>query len=40
MVTQGTADLIFDLCDDFWDGEGVQTIDLQDRRQAKVNILS
>ncbi|KAM7348451.1 transmembrane protein 94-like protein l(2)k05819 isoform 4-T4 [Cochliomyia hominivorax] len=34
LFTQGTADIILDCCDDFWDGEDLRPLSPQDRKRA------
>lgn len=34
LFTQGTADIILDCCDDFWDGEDLRPLSPQDRKKA------
>lgn len=35
LLTQGTADIILDCCDDFWDGQDLQPLRPQDRKRAQ-----
>ncbi|XP_050329199.1 transmembrane protein 94 isoform X4 [Bactrocera neohumeralis] len=34
LFTQGTADIIMDFCDDFWDGKDLRPLSAQDRKKA------
>ncbi|XP_037936476.1 transmembrane protein 94 isoform X2 [Teleopsis dalmanni] len=34
LFTQGTADIILDYCDDFWDGKDLRPLSTQDRKRA------
>ncbi|XP_067641739.1 endoplasmic reticulum magnesium-transporting P-type ATPase isoform X2 [Eurosta solidaginis] len=34
LFTQGTADIIMDFCDDFWDGKDLRPLSVQDRKKA------
>ncbi|XP_036318816.1 transmembrane protein 94 isoform X4 [Rhagoletis pomonella] len=34
LFTQGTADIIMDFCDDFWDGKDLRPLSPQDRKKA------
>ncbi|KAL9880064.1 transmembrane protein 94 isoform X1 [Glossina fuscipes] len=34
LFTQGTADIILDCCDDFWDGKDLRPLSQQDRKRA------
>ncbi|XP_017855187.1 transmembrane protein 94 isoform X1 [Drosophila busckii] len=34
LFTQGTADIILDCCDDFWDGQDLRPLSPQDRKRA------
>uniref|UniRef100_A0A1A9WGE0 Transmembrane protein 94 n=1 Tax=Glossina brevipalpis TaxID=37001 RepID=A0A1A9WGE0_9MUSC len=34
LFTQGTADIILDCCDDFWDGKDLRPLSQQDRKKA------
>lgn len=35
LLTQGTADIILDCCDDFWDGQDLKPLRPQDRKRAQ-----
>lgn len=35
MLTQGTADIVLDCCDDFWDGHDLRTLGSQERKRAQ-----
>lgn len=35
LLTQGTADIILDCCDDFWDGQDLKPLRTQDRKRAQ-----
>ncbi|XP_055841697.1 transmembrane protein 94 isoform X1 [Episyrphus balteatus] len=35
LFTQGTADIILDYCDDFWDGKDLRTLSQHDRKRAQ-----
>lgn len=35
LLTQGTADIILDCCDDFWDGQDLKPLRAQDRKRAQ-----
>lgn len=35
MLTQGTADIVLDCCDDFWDGHDLRPLGLQERKRAQ-----
>lgn len=35
MLTQGTADIILDCCDDFWDGHDLRPLGAQERKRAQ-----
>lgn len=36
MLTQGTADIVLDCCDDFWDGKDLRPLGPQERKRAQV----
>lgn len=38
MLTQGTADIVLDCCDDFWDGKDLRSLGPQERKRAQVSI--
>lgn len=40
MLTQGTADIVLDCCDDFWDGKDLRSLGPQERKRAQVSIHS
>lgn len=35
MLTQGTADIVLDCCDDFWDGKDLRPLGPQERKRAQ-----
>lgn len=35
MLTQGTADIVLDCCDDFWDGQDLRNLGAQERKRAQ-----
>lgn len=35
MLTQGTADIVLDCCDDFWDGQDLKGLGQQERKRAQ-----
>lgn len=35
LFTQGTADIVLDCCDDFWDGKDLRPLSQQDRKRAQ-----
>lgn len=35
MLTQGTADIVLDCCDDFWDGKDLRPLGVQERKRAQ-----
>lgn len=35
MLTQGTADIVLDCCDDFWDGQDLRPLGTQERKRAQ-----
>ncbi|XP_055296845.1 transmembrane protein 94 isoform X2 [Sitodiplosis mosellana] len=35
MLTQGTADIVLDCCDDFWDGQDLRPLGSQERKRAQ-----
>ncbi|XP_031627987.1 transmembrane protein 94 isoform X2 [Contarinia nasturtii] len=35
MLTQGTADIVLDCCDDFWDGQDLRPLGPQERKRAQ-----
>lgn len=35
LLTQGTADIILDCCDDFWDGKDLRPLGPQERKRAQ-----
>lgn len=35
LLTQGTADLVLDCCDDFWDGKDLRPLGAQERKRAQ-----
>lgn len=35
LLTQGTADIVLDCCDDYWDGKDLKTLTLQERKRAQ-----
>lgn len=37
MLTQGTADIVLDCCDDFWDGKDLKPLGVQERKRAQVS---
>lgn len=36
LMTQGTADIVLDCCDDFWDGSDLRQLTAQERKRAQV----
>lgn len=36
MLTQGTADIVLECCDDFWDGKDLRSLGPQERKRAQV----
>ena len=36
LMTQGTADIVLDCCDDFWDGSDLRPLTAQERKRAQV----
>lgn len=36
LMTQGTADIVLDCCDDFWDGHDLRPLTTQERKRAQV----
>lgn len=39
MLTQGTADIVLDCCEDYWDGKDLRPLGSQERKRAQVFIL-
>lgn len=37
MLTQGTADIVLDSCDDFWDGKDLRPLGVAERKRAQVS---
>lgn len=37
MLTQGTADIVLDCCDDFWDGRDLRPLGSVERKRAQVS---
>lgn len=37
MLTQGTADIVLDCCDDFWDGRDLRPLGPSERKRAQVS---
>lgn len=37
MMTQGTADIVLDCCDDFWDGRDLRPLGSAERKRAQVS---
>lgn len=35
LLTQGTADIVLDCCDDFWDGKDLRPLGSQERKRAQ-----
>lgn len=35
LLTQGTADIVLDCCDDFWDGKDLRPLTSQERKRAQ-----
>lgn len=35
LLTQGTADIVLDCCDDFWDGKDLRPLEQQERKRAQ-----
>lgn len=40
MLTQGTADIVLDCCDDFWDGRDLRPLGPSERKRAQVSVSS
>lgn len=38
MLTQGTADIVLDCCDDFWDGRDLRPLGPAERKRAQVSL--
>lgn len=35
LLTQGTADIVLDCCDDYWDGKDLRPLSAQERKRAQ-----